>query len=42
VAAGDGELVFHATLLELERRAGVELEPLRRPPRDTSPTGGAT
>ena len=42
VAAGDGELVFHATLLELERRAGVELEPLRRPPRDAPPTGGAT
>ena len=43
VAAGDGDLVFHATLLELERRAGVEVEPLRRRPRDTSAaTGGAT
>ncbi len=33
IAAGDGDLVFHATLRELERRAGVELDPLRRPPR---------
>lgn len=30
---GDGRLVFHATLRELERRADVELPPLRRPPR---------
>jgi len=30
VAAGDGNLAFHATLLELERRAGVELSPLTR------------
>jgi len=29
VAAGDGEMVFHATLRELERRAGVELDRLR-------------
>jgi 3-hydroxyisobutyrate dehydrogenase-like beta-hydroxyacid dehydrogenase len=28
---GDATLVFHATLRELERRAGIELEPLRRP-----------
>jgi 2-hydroxy-3-oxopropionate reductase len=33
LSAGDGELVFHATLRELERRAGIELEPVRRPPR---------
>ena len=33
ISAGDGELVFHATLRELERRAGIELDPLRRPPR---------
>ena len=33
IASGDGELVFHATLRELERRAGIELDPLRRPPR---------
>lgn len=35
VAAGDGELVFHATLRELERRAGVDAPPLvrsRKPP----------
>lgn len=41
VAAGDGGLVFHATLLELERRAGMELEPLLRLPRDSPPLGGA-
>ncbi len=33
ISAGDGELVFHATLRELERRAGIQLDPLRRPPR---------
>ncbi len=33
VDAGDGALVFHATLRELERRAGVELPKLTRPPR---------
>jgi len=33
VESGDGQLVFHATLRELERRAGVELAPLRRPER---------
>jgi 3-hydroxyisobutyrate dehydrogenase len=37
VAAGDGALAFTATLRELERRAGVELAPLRRPP----PGGGS-
>jgi 3-hydroxyisobutyrate dehydrogenase-like beta-hydroxyacid dehydrogenase len=31
VAAGDGQLAFTATLRELERRAGIELPPLRRP-----------
>ncbi len=41
VDAGDGDLVFHATLRELERRADVELDILRRPPRpDAAP--GAT
>ena len=30
---GDARLVFHATLRELERRAGIELSPLRRPER---------
>lgn len=30
LAAGDGTLAFHATLTELERRAGVELAALRR------------
>lgn len=35
VEAGDGQLVFHATLRELERRAGVELAPLPRPERRT-------
>lgn len=30
---GDARLVFHATLRELERRAAVELPPLRRPER---------
>lgn len=40
IAAGDGELVFHATLRELERRSGIELDPLRRPPRgDADRTG---
>lgn len=40
--AGDGELVFHATLRELERRAGVELPALRRQPKpDASPDGPA-
>jgi 3-hydroxyisobutyrate dehydrogenase-like beta-hydroxyacid dehydrogenase len=39
IAAGDGELVFHATLRELERRALIELEPLRRPPRGESDRG---
>lgn len=33
VEHGDGQLVFHATLRELERRAGVELGALRRPER---------
>jgi len=32
VAAGDGALAFTATLRELERRAGIELPPLRRQP----------
>ncbi len=30
LAAGDGELAFHATLREVERRADVELPPLTR------------
>ncbi len=30
VEAGDGGLAFHATLVELERRANVELPPLQR------------
>jgi 3-hydroxyisobutyrate dehydrogenase-like beta-hydroxyacid dehydrogenase len=33
---GDARLVFHATLRELERRAQVELPPLRRPDRTAS------
>lgn len=33
LAAGDGDLAFHATLNELERRADVELPVLRRRPR---------
>lgn len=33
---GDARMVFHATLRELERRAGVELPPLRRPDRSGS------
>lgn len=33
VASGDGQRVFHATLRELERRAGIELDVLERPPR---------
>jgi len=33
---GDAQLVFHATLRELERRAGVELPPLRRPERGST------
>jgi 3-hydroxyisobutyrate dehydrogenase-like beta-hydroxyacid dehydrogenase len=33
---GDAGLVFHATLRELERRAGFELPPLRRPDRSAS------
>ncbi len=33
LAAGDGPSVFHATLREIERRAGLELPALRRPPR---------
>lgn len=33
---GDSTLVFHATLRELERRAGIELPPLRRPDRGGS------
>ena len=41
IDAGDGGLVFHATLRELERRAGVELEPLRRPPRPDRDRGGS-
>ena len=41
VDAGDGDLVFHATLRELERRAGVELEILRRRPRPDAAPGGA-
>lgn len=31
VASGEGGRAFHATLRELERRAGIELPPLRRP-----------
>ena len=33
---GDGRLVFHATLRELERRADIELTALRRPDRSAS------
>lgn len=33
---GDARLVFHATLRELERRADIELPPLRRPDRSGS------
>lgn len=33
---GDGGMAFHATLRELERRAGAELPPLRRPDREPS------
>lgn len=33
---GDARMVFHATLRELERRAGVELPPLRRADRSGS------
>lgn len=33
---GDDRLVFHATLRELERRAQIELPPLRRPDRTAS------
>lgn len=33
---GDARLVFHATLRELERRAEIELPPLRRPDRSGS------
>lgn len=33
VAAGDGDRAFHATVRELERRAGIELPPVRRPPK---------
>lgn len=33
---GDAQLVFHATLRELERRSGIELPPLRRPERGAS------
>ncbi len=40
--AGDGELVFHATLRELERRAGVELPALRRPPKPDASADGPT
>ncbi len=40
VEHGDGELVFHATLRELERRAGLELPPLSRPPRPAPAPGG--
>lgn len=36
LTAGDGSSVFHATLRELERRAGLELPALRRPPRKES------
>ena len=42
IAAGDGALVFHATLRDLERRAGIELAPLRRPLRPAPPDSGAT
>jgi 3-hydroxyisobutyrate dehydrogenase len=41
LAAGDGQLVFHATLRELERRAGIDLPVLRRPPKPDVPAGGA-
>lgn len=34
VAAGDGNLAFHATLRELERRAGIELAAVKRAPRE--------
>ncbi len=37
VAAGDGGLVFHATLRELERRAGIELDVLARQSRTDGP-----
>lgn len=36
---GDARLVFHATLRELERRADIELPPLRRPERGQSERG---
>lgn len=42
LAAGDGELVFHATLRELERRAGIDLPVLRRPPKPEAPAGGSS
>lgn len=39
--AGDGQLAFHATLRELERRVGVELPPVTRPPRQDASTAAS-
>jgi hypothetical protein len=41
VEAGFGDQVFHAALRELERRAGVEVPPLRRSPRAPSSEAGS-